>query len=678
MNFYILRLHNSADDVVRLAWLRRIERRKRGRSTAVIIAAIVFALVSGAAPASAQPTFTQAIIFGDSTVDSGYYKALPSPKANPTYDALWAQAVAAGAGAPTSSPGLMNSQVLAAYFGLPALPANQPGGTDYATSGAKGVRVNNAQTGGFGAAVPTVDQIANYLSANGGRANPNGLYLISTGGNDVSYALGQSGNGPYPSNPNQYLLNVANNVASAVAQLQAAGARYIIVPDLPYSFPTGNSPVGNSERAAKLLYSQAAWSSLSANGVSFIPADVNAVRVAIVANPAAFGFQFVGSGPGQTACSQPAGITTAWALLCSSNPNSPSTFVAPNADQIYLFADDQHLTTAGQKIMADYYYSLVVAPSEISMLAESAVQARFGTILGIQQQVDIALRQRSAGFNVWLTGEVSKLSISNQAPGFPSDPDTPLTGTLGFDYRSPTGWLLGGAVTLGAQSSAYSLGGGFHESETAGSLYAGYRGGAVWGDVIVTYGALKFDVNRIAPIGITLQANVGSTGGANTSVAAEAGYDFVWGRLTHGPVVGAIFQHVMVGGFTETGSFTSLSFGDQTRDSEVSALGYRASFDAGAFTPFAQLVWNHEFASLDRQVVAALTTITAPSYTMPAVAPGRDWGTATLGTTVRLGNGFTGLAAATGQFGQSGVSSYGLRLGLNYSFGQPGAVATKM
>jgi len=650
---------------------------RRSRRTPVCIAAAAIAAALGAPSARAQPAFTQAIIFGDSTVDSGYYKALPSPKANAVYNSLWAAAVAAGAGAPTTNPGLMNSQVLAAYFGLSALPANQ-GGTNFATSGAKNVTVNDAQTGGFGAAIPTVTQIANYLSANGGRANPNGLYLISTGGNDVSYALGQAGNGPFPSNPNQYLINAANGLAGAVAQLQAAGARYIIVPDQAYSFPTGDTAAAQATRAANLLYSQAQWSALAGNGINFIPADINAVRLAIAANPSAFGFQFIGNGPGQTACSQPAGVTSAWALLCSSNPNAPSTLVAPNAEQIYLFADNEHLTTAGQKIMADYYYSLVVAPSEISMLAESAVQTRFGTIQGIQEQVDIALRQRGAGFNVWVTGEASKLSISNQAPGFPSDPDTPLTGTVGFDYRSPTGWLLGAAVTLGTVSAAYSLGGGFHESEAAGSLYAGYRAGAVWGDVIATYGGLQYGVDRIAPIGITLQPNVGSTNGANTSLAAEAGYDFVWGPLTHGPIIGAIFQHATVGGFTEIGSFTSLSFGDQTRDSAVSAIGYRASFEVGSFTPFAQLLWDHEFASLDRQIVAALTTIAAPSYTMPAVITGRDWGTATLGTTMRLGNGFTGLASVSGQFAQSSVASYGLRLGLNYAFDQPSTVASKM
>ena len=59
--------------------------------------------------------------------------------------------------------------------------------------------------------------------------------------------------------------------------------------------------------------------------------------------------------------------------------------------------------------------------------------------------------------------------------------------------------------------------------------------------------------------------------------------------LTHGPVPGIAWQHDSVDGFTENGSFTSLSFGHQTRNSLISELGYRVSADIGAWHPFAQL-----------------------------------------------------------------------------------------
>jgi outer membrane lipase/esterase len=168
------------------------------------------------------------------------------------------------------------------------------------------------------------------------------------------------------------------------------------------------------------------------------------------------------------------------------------------------------------------------------------------------------------------------------------------------------------------------------------------------------------------PIGITQDSSNGTTRGSNVSLAGQAGYDFVNGAWSHGPVVGLTWQQVRVGGFTESGGFTALSFGDQARDSVVTALGYKVTSDFGKFQPFVQAVWNHELAALDRTVTASLTTIDAPSYEMPAVKLGRDWATATLGTTLTLSKAFTGLASFTAQAGQTGVTTYGGRVGINY------------
>jgi phospholipase/lecithinase/hemolysin len=110
------------------------------RRTVVAVTAL---LVS--APFAVAQSFNQFNMFGDSTVESGYYKILRNPgSSSTTYNLDWAAAVATGAGAPTTNRGRTNSQILASYFGLTASPANQ-GGTDYATSGAKDVTVNDAQ-----------------------------------------------------------------------------------------------------------------------------------------------------------------------------------------------------------------------------------------------------------------------------------------------------------------------------------------------------------------------------------------------------------------------------------------------------------------------------------------------------------------------------------------------------
>ena len=266
-------------------------------------------------------------------------------------------------------------------------------------------------------------------------------------------------------------------------------------------------------------------------------------------------------------------------------------------------------------------------------------------------------------------GDVSWLKVNSGYNGFPNDPGVPAAIIGGIDYAFANGWLLGGAISFGSTTQSFDLGGSFKQNEIAASLYAAYGAGPVWAKLVGTYGGLRYDVNRIVPIGITTRSNTGKTSGANTSLGAEFGYDFVTPigkfaaipnmpvkaapttaglQITHGPLVGMVLQHISVNGFTETdpfaaiGGFTALAFSGQTRNSAVSEIGYRASIDIGIWRPFARLVWNHEFASTDRSVTATLTTVSAPSYWMPAVVLGKDWGTGTVGTTATIAQGVTG------------------------------------
>jgi phospholipase/lecithinase/hemolysin len=320
---------------------------------------LLLAMLVSHSPQSAAQPFSQVIVFGDSNVDAGYYKMLSSPGGGTTYDNLWPTAVADGAGAPTTSPGLVYPQYLAAYLGLTANPANATGGTNYATSGAKDEASNNSVNGGFTAAIPTHTQIENYLSAHGGVADGQALYVIHSGDNDVTFAAGDTGTGPFPSCPDEYITETAEDLGGDILILKGAGAQHIIVAGLAYDYPTGSSADAMNRRALKLLYTQTLFQNLTQIGVPYVPANTDSVRLAISANPANYGFTSIGTGAGQMACTQPNGVTSAWALLCSSNPNAPSTWTAP-AQLTDLFADDEHLATAGQLLMARFFRNLVV------------------------------------------------------------------------------------------------------------------------------------------------------------------------------------------------------------------------------------------------------------------------------------------------------------------------------
>jgi outer membrane lipase/esterase len=624
-------------------------------------AGAALAVVIGCSPAASQ-SVSQVVVFGDSTVDSGWYRNAAPNSTNATYNTDFAIAVTQGGGTATTNPGPINSQLLAGFFGLTANPANTPGGTDYATGGARNADVNtSAEANVLLGAVPTVTQISNYLAANGGVANPNALYLISSGGNDVSYALGQPANMQTAT-----VVGAANALVAAIVQLQAAGARTFIIPDTPQSF--GGQPT-ESLRAA---YNTTLWQGLAAAHVNFVPADINAMYRAASASPGTFGLLGM-AGP---ACTMPALVTTAWATLCSTT-STVSTLVSPDAEYTHLLADDIHLSTAGQIMEADYEYSLIVAPTEISLLAEAPVKTRQTMIEAMFTQIGLSQQNRNVGtYNAWISGGVSALGMQSSAPGVPGDPGAPLGATVGFDYAFAPGWLAGGAVSVGNTTQTFSLGGDFQQNEFALSAYAAYLGHPFWADIIGSAGYIDDNVDRIVPIGIAQLANTGSTNGSNISLAAEGGYNFESGPVTHGPLAGMLLQRVYIDGYTETdpfaavGGFTALSYASQIRNSAVSELGYQASLQIGNWSPFAKLTWDHEFAGANRTVTASLTTIAAPSYYMPAMVLGTDWMTLSAGTSVRLEHGITGFAMFTGELAQNNVTSYGGQVGVNVALNE--------
>jgi outer membrane lipase/esterase len=320
-------------------------------------------------------------------------------------------------------------------------------------------------------------------------------------------------------------------------------------------------------------------------------------------------------------------------------------------------------------VLADYEYSLITAPSMISMLAEAPLQTRANLVNMIQNQIPLSQNQNvTKGFNTWLSGDVASLRIKNY-PGFPDDPGTPVALAAGFDYRISQDWLVGLVLAGGHQHGNFAMGfGGFTQDEFSVSAYSTNTIGSVWFDVIATPGAIAYDVKRTVPVGITAQNNAESTSGSDISLAGDIGYNFHCGTMTYGPVAGMALQQVHIDGFTESGSFTSLGFGSQTRNSAVGDFGGRVTFDLGRLSPFAKATWDHEFASTDRQVTAILTTSVAPSYSMPAVQVGSDWGVVTAGTAVKLASNVSGLFAVSGTLAQQNVTTYSGQVGINVSF----------
>ncbi len=631
------------------------------------------ALLALAAPGAAGAAgFDQFVGFGDSTMDSGYFRYNPTggyPSAGLTSaqtTALLNWVVANGGSGAFAGPGQVDTTLLAAKFGLTAMPyiVGGGGGTNYANGAAQTVltTLEDNYTSGIIDNVPTVAQISNYLASVNGVANPHALYMISTGPNDLLWLQTQTANTPSVSQA--YMTTWATTLAAGVATLQADGARTIVELDI-YDYarlvgPGGTLTAANAADVAQgEAYSAEIWSSLATAGVNFVPADVESLLKYVSENPTNFGFT-----PATVLASSPAcGATPA--LMCI-----PANFVTPNAEQTYLFADSHHLTTAGQTIETDYIYSLLTAPSEISLLAESAVQGGLARVATIQGEIDLSEQHRGpTRVNVWASAGATGLSMKN-APDFPNASGVPFGGTVGTDYQLLNGVILGMAASAGDQTQNFSTGGHFEQVDQALSLYAAYRTGPLWGNAVASYGLLQNHIARSVPLGTFTDQDNGNTNGLALALALRGGRDFILGPVTTGPMAGLVLQHVHVDAFTETGTsgVTALSFGGQSRDSFVGQLGWRATMALGQWQPFAEIEWNHDWAGKNGTITATLTSIVAPSYSTAVAPTASDWASASLGTAYRFNQQVMLRGALSAEFINPKVSSFGGELGVNVSF----------
>jgi outer membrane lipase/esterase len=320
---------------------------------ASIACTLVLALTG---PVAARP-FRYLWVFGDSTVDTGWYRKSPY-SGDASYDFYIKQPVAA-VGRPTSSPGLMSVEVLAEVLELGARPANG-GGTDYATGGARDHDPNTATSGGFPNAVPTETQITLYILQHGRGLlpifSPPNLYVISSGGNDVASAIKNAGS----TNPDTAVTSAANALAAKIRQLTIRDRNgAIIVVGLPESFGTAE------QQQYRQLHDVTLRAALDAAHVSYAWADLNGVRKLIESfeGQATSPFNISHYTTANPACPKPSTslnptVTTDWAYVCS-----PSNLAAtqPANAAASEFADDAHWATGAQAVLGSYLYCLARA-----------------------------------------------------------------------------------------------------------------------------------------------------------------------------------------------------------------------------------------------------------------------------------------------------------------------------
>ena len=292
----------------------------------------VFGLVlSLSLPAAAIPAYSDLFVFGDSLVDAGNTQQLvvglggadPAPAAAGYFDGRFQN-------------GINFADVL--NFAIEGTNSDNSlaGGDNYSYGGARARATADV--------VPDlVAQVGQFSTAVGGLADPNALYLINVGGNDIFDIL---------SNPGQATAigtAAVTAIATSVLTLQSLGAEHILFVGIG---DVGSPPSANGfeaiGRSASIQLNAAIQANLPA-GVTYF--DTIGFFDLVTANPTAFGL--------------PNGLLTE--VSCLNGGGAPPA--GPPTCDAYTFFDNTHPTTQISQVLGNELVTFVPEPGTALLVA---------------------------------------------------------------------------------------------------------------------------------------------------------------------------------------------------------------------------------------------------------------------------------------------------------------------
>jgi len=620
---------------------------------------LVSAFAALSAPAFGQQ-FSNVYVFGDSLSDAGYFKPVLAAAGVPASLNL---------GRFTTVPGPVWSELVSSYYGATPNPSNVSGGNIFAQGGAR-VATNSSATPPGAAQRPVSTQITEYLARGSGAADPNALYAIWAGANDVIQTFQGIGAGVIP--PDQasgIIQGAAVAEIQQIGRLQAAGARNVMVFGLPN---IGATPAflslgaANAAAATQLSagFNTALFAGLATAGIRVIPVDAFALLSEIRANPTAYGFTNITT----PACGPfPPFSSSSDALYCPA-----SVWATPTANLTYAFADGIHPTTGAHAIIAQFAESMIDGPTGYSMLAEAPLASRRLHIRAVADASLNAQLAKQGEWNVFITGASGDFTIDAKGPAGGLD-GTNKGYTVGVGVHASEAFSIGAAIGHSEFDGSFGNNrGGYDSTENTLSVFASMRVGGFWGTGVLSISDIDFrNIRRNVALGAATRSTDASTNGSNSSASLSIGYDFAFGSLFIGPWGGVQSQNVDVSSFEEAnGSSINLRIGSQKRRSEVWRLGARAYYFMGNWTPFVSVTADRERRDDARFVTATPLSLisTGNSYDVMAYRGDTDSVTWLAGIHGRLHEKI-GLSLSYYNVGsRSGIKEDGIAGVLSYKF----------
>lgn len=574
-------------------------------------AALALALTASTA-AQAQ-VFSEVVSFGDSLTDAGNVGTLNGLPPSSSF---------------TTNPDPVYAQILSALFGLgnqtnisPLIPGSS--GTNYAYGGACAI------TNGTPTQVPGLpfncvnspgsfslsNQFTSYLSANGGVADPNALYTYWAGANDILSGAYYAGLYANPAIAQAWAGQAGATAIGQIAALQNAGARTIVVfnmPDLgltPQNIGTANQ---TGATGLSVIYNSQFNAGLANLQDGIVAINTWAIINEVKANPTAFGF----TNTTGTAC-------PGSSLICG--PASAGYPTQPTS-ATYLFADGIHPSGRAHALLANIVYATITAPGIVSLAPEVALQANFANSTALEDAIN---NESASGSEVGKVIGYASVQFTDQT--IEATPYSPalngdMTGlNVGASYRVNEYVSFALGATLGDPSGTTA--GNTGEFSGNAILFGGVlqlETGGLYGRAALGIGTTDMDITRSINLQSSVRRETGNTSVDQSSASFELGYQFKADTFRHGPYFGIDLNYTTTSGYVENGSSsTAMRFEEFDADTNDAYIGYRFSGNFGGIRPFVDVAYVNPNND-DQTFVTGGTASLPGSFTMGGYTPGTD------------------------------------------------------
>jgi len=556
-----------------------------------LVAALALASVMNA---HSEEAFDQFLVFGDSLLDSGNF------------------------GAPFTNAGAQIApNLLADELGLDLAPAiTDPNGTNYAVGGYETPDILNSING---TGITTGLGSRNAYLTDNPSISADTLILIDGGGNDFNPG-GAIDWGAAP-DPAAAIQGSAQTLVASVTALSNAGARYILLANLP---DLGQVPavqalnLGTPGTAAAATDAAAGFNTAltlftQATNIPVIPVDLAGVIQLITRDAEALGF--ANGALGGLPVDQLATCYNDIGGDCIEHPIYGIDGTAPDPDRL-VYNDGLHPTGATGRLTADYLYDIIVAPRKVALLAEMGE----GTARGQLNTVRDEMRQSrwSTPSNGWfISGAIAQADFDG---GLDAEDDN-YSSTIGLTHRMADDKLLGVALTVSG-SELDSDDTSFEAISYGANVFYGYRAGSWFVDGVLGFTIVDYhDLSRDFRFGSQTYEAEGDTDGTVLSIDISAGYNVMADSesIAFGPIVGIQSIHTTVTGYEESGGEVSnYDWAEQSVKSQQWRVGVTGDFKVSdTFRLSGEIYASGELEDGWREVEATNTNLGFGSYRLP-------------------------------------------------------------